>query len=143
MKYLPERCLRQFRYIQYIPSPPLSDPSRLFDVDVEWLGYVTPVTELFPKLRPATYPSECEDGYLEWLYQVSHPLLVQPDGVPQVPHYSVPPTSADASSSQPAPILQQISDLIQQGLSEHQASPDDELYIHFYKALYLSRSRTS
>nr|XP_004487257.2 protein MAIN-LIKE 1-like [Cicer arietinum] len=142
-KYLPERCLRQFGYIQYIPSPPLPDPARLFDVDVEWLGYVTPVTELFPKLRPATYPSECEDGYLEWFYQVSHPLLVRPDGVPQVPRYSVPPTSADASSSQPPPILQQIGDLIQQGLSEHQASPDDELYRHFYKALYLSRSRTS
>nr|XP_012573898.1 protein MAIN-LIKE 1-like [Cicer arietinum] len=79
-----ERCLRQFGYIQYIPSPPLPDPARLFDVDVEWLGYVTPVTELFHKLRPATYPSECEDGYLEWFYQVSHPLLVRPDGVPQL-----------------------------------------------------------
>nr|XP_004500432.1 protein MAINTENANCE OF MERISTEMS-like [Cicer arietinum] len=76
VKYLPERCLRQFGYIQYIPSPPLPDPARLFDVDVEWLRYVTPVTELFHKLRPATYPSECEDGYLEWFYQVSHPLLV-------------------------------------------------------------------
>nr|XP_004506714.1 protein MAIN-LIKE 1-like [Cicer arietinum] len=78
VKYLQERCLRQFGYIQYIHSPPLPDPSRLFDVDVEWLGYVT---------------------------TVSHPLLVRPDGVPQVPHYSVLPTSADASSSQLAPIL--------------------------------------
>nr|XP_012575136.1 protein MAIN-LIKE 1-like [Cicer arietinum] len=112
VKYLPERYLRQFGYIQYIPSPPLLDPARLFDVDMEWLRYVTPV---------------------------SHPLLVRPDGVPQVPRYSVPPTSADASSSQPPPILQQIGE----GLSQHQASPDDELYIHFYKALYLSRSRTS
>nr|XP_004512844.1 protein MAIN-LIKE 1-like [Cicer arietinum] len=41
VKYLLERCLRQFGYVQYIPSPPLPDPSRLFDVDVEWLRYVT------------------------------------------------------------------------------------------------------
>nr|XP_027190150.1 protein MAIN-LIKE 1-like [Cicer arietinum] len=143
VKYLPERCLRQFGYIQYIPSPPLPDPARLFDVDVEWLGYVTPVTKLFHKLRPATYPSECEDGYLEWFYQVSHPLLVRPDGVPQIPSYSVLSTNANASSSQLPLILQQIGDLIQQGLSQHQASPDDELYIYFYKTLYLSRSHTS
>nr|XP_004488130.1 protein MAIN-LIKE 1-like [Cicer arietinum] len=143
VKYLSDRCLRQFGYIQYISSPPLPDPSRLFDVDVEWLGYATLVTELFHKFCQATYPSECEDGYLKWFYQVSHPLLVRLDGVPQVPHYSVPPTSADASSSQLAPILQQIGDLIQHGLNQHEASPDDELYLHFYKALYLSRSRSS
>ncbi|KAI5395778.1 hypothetical protein KIW84_062093 [Lathyrus oleraceus] len=71
--YLPDKCLRQFEYRQYFPSPPL-DSMMETDIDVDWI-----------------------DGYLEWYYCVSHPRLVPPhrDDPREVPVYDVGPSDPD------------------------------------------------
>ncbi|KAI5384529.1 hypothetical protein KIW84_071506, partial [Lathyrus oleraceus] len=72
--YLPDRCIRQFGYKQYVQSPPL-DCMMANDIDVDWVGYHQSVLAV---IRPtlATTISDIEDGYLEWYYCVSHPRLI-------------------------------------------------------------------
>ncbi|KAI5408767.1 hypothetical protein KIW84_054559 [Lathyrus oleraceus] len=62
--YLPDRCLRQFGYRQYVPSPPL-DFMMATDIDVDWIGYHQSVIVVIRPTTLATTPSDVENGYLE------------------------------------------------------------------------------
>ncbi|XP_050877346.1 uncharacterized protein LOC127081103 [Lathyrus oleraceus] len=75
--YLPDRCLCQFGYKQYVPSTPL-DWMMATDIDVDWIGYHQSVIVVTHPTTMATISSDIEDGYLEWYYCVSHPRLAPP-----------------------------------------------------------------
>jgi hypothetical protein len=75
--YLPDRCLRQFGYKKYVPSPPL-DCMMATDTDIDWIGYHQSVIVMIRLTTLATTPSDIEDGYLEWYYCVSHLCLAPP-----------------------------------------------------------------
>ncbi|CAJ2672966.1 unnamed protein product [Trifolium pratense] len=49
VRYLPERCIRQFGYVQYIPPPP---PAPAIDViDSDWIGYDIAVDRIVQPTR--------------------------------------------------------------------------------------------
>ncbi|XP_050889896.1 uncharacterized protein LOC127095220 [Lathyrus oleraceus] len=75
--YLPDRCIRQFGYKQYVPSPP-PDCRMDNDTNVDWIGYHQSILVVIRPTKLATTPSDIEDGYLDSYYCVSHPRLVPP-----------------------------------------------------------------
>ncbi|XP_045802465.1 protein MAIN-LIKE 1-like [Trifolium pratense] len=90
VRYLPERCIRQFGYVQYIPPPP--PPAPAIDViDSDWIGYDIAVDRIVQPTRPATYAAEAAADYLLWYYMVSHPIVCRPvdgpHGAQPVPQY--------------------------------------------------------
>ncbi|KAI5416911.1 hypothetical protein KIW84_041784 [Lathyrus oleraceus] len=117
--YLPDRCLRQFGYRQYVPSPPL-DCMMVTDIDVDWISYHQSVVDVIGSSSVATTPSEVEDGYLEWYYRVSHPRLVPPhrDAPREVP---VPVYDAGPSD----PDWARVSTLIRRYLRQVNAEEED------------------
>ncbi|XP_050895975.1 protein MAINTENANCE OF MERISTEMS-like [Lathyrus oleraceus] len=62
--YLLDRCIRQFGYKQYVPSPP-HDCMMANDIDVDWIGYHQSVLAVIRPTTLATTPSDIKDGYLE------------------------------------------------------------------------------
>ncbi|GAU49002.1 hypothetical protein TSUD_382710 [Trifolium subterraneum] len=50
--YLPERCLRQFGFVQYIPPPPPHPAPSYTDIDSLWSGYHTSVDRILQFSRP-------------------------------------------------------------------------------------------
>ncbi|XP_050916057.1 uncharacterized protein LOC127131164 [Lathyrus oleraceus] len=60
--YLPDRCLRQFGYRQYVPSPPL-DCMMATDIDVDWISYHQSVIAVIGSSTVATTPSDVKDDY--------------------------------------------------------------------------------
>lgn len=74
--YLPDRCMRQFKYRQYIPPPP--PDSETHDVDFEWISYHVSVMEVNRPTILATTPYDVDTDYLDWYYRVSHPRLAPP-----------------------------------------------------------------
>ncbi|KAI5421733.1 hypothetical protein KIW84_045238 [Lathyrus oleraceus] len=132
--YLPDRCLRQFGYRQYVPSPPL-DCMMATDIDVDWISYHQSVVAVIGSSTVATTPSEVEDGYLEWYYRVSHPRLVPPHrdaprDVP-VPVYDVGPSNPDWA---------RVSTLIRRYLRQVNAEEEDPQFSDLFEALHISRS---
>ncbi|CAJ2645088.1 unnamed protein product [Trifolium pratense] len=74
VRYLPERCIRRFGYVQYIPPPP--PPAPAIDViDSDRIGYDIAVDRIVQPTRPATYAAEAAADYLSWYYTVSHPII--------------------------------------------------------------------
>ena len=132
--YLPDRCLRQFGYRQYVPSPPL-DCMMATDIDVDWISYHQSVVDVIGSSSVATTPSEVVDGYLEWYYCVSHPRLVPPhrDAPREVP---VPVYDAGPSD----PDWARVSTLIHRYLRQVNAEEEDPLFSDLFEALHISRS---
>lgn len=71
--YLLDKCLHQFGYKQYTPSPP---PDYTNDIDVEWIGFYESLIVVFRPTLEVTTSFETGNGYSEWYYCVSHPRLV-------------------------------------------------------------------
>ncbi|XP_050877992.1 protein MAIN-LIKE 1 [Lathyrus oleraceus] len=132
--YLPDRCLRQFGYRQYVPSPPL-DCMMATDIDVDWISYHQSVVDVIGSSSVATTPSEVVYGYLEWYYRVSHPRLVPPhrDAPREVP---VPVYDAGPSD----PDWARVSTLIRRYLRQVNAEEEDPQFSDLFEALHISRS---
>ncbi|KAI5409788.1 hypothetical protein KIW84_055299 [Lathyrus oleraceus] len=132
--YLPDRCLRQFGYRQYVPSPPL-DCMMATDIDVDWISYHQSVVDVIGSSSVATTPSEVVDGYLEWYYRVSHPRLVPPhrDAPREVP---VPVCDAGPSD----PDWARVSTLIRRYLRQVNVEEEDPQFSDLFEALHISRS---
>jgi hypothetical protein len=55
--YLPERCIRQFGVLQYIPPPaPV--------IDSDWISYDIFVDQIVQPTHPATFAAEATTDYL-------------------------------------------------------------------------------
>lgn len=134
--YLPERCLRQFGYVQYVPPPP-PDP-HTFNVDAEWINYHSSVCRVIEGALSVTYPFEVTETYMEWYYNVSHPRLICPADDPHrpvpVPVYSVP---NDARPSDPRLAL--IASELQGYLDKIGATREKPMFRRLYHALDLAR----
>ncbi|PNX84228.1 hypothetical protein L195_g040284, partial [Trifolium pratense] len=63
--YLPERCIKQFGYVQYIPPPPPPAPT-IAVVDSDWIGYDIVVDRIVQPTRPTTYAAKAAADYLSW-----------------------------------------------------------------------------
>ncbi|GAU24733.1 hypothetical protein TSUD_355620 [Trifolium subterraneum] len=89
--YLPERCLRQFGFVQYIQPPPPHPTLSYTDIDSLWSGYHTSVDRILQLTRPVRFDAETTADYLPWYYTVSHPILCRPHdgphGAPLVPQF--------------------------------------------------------
>ncbi|KAI5390400.1 hypothetical protein KIW84_075643 [Lathyrus oleraceus] len=132
--YLSDKCLRQFGYKQYVPSPPL-DCMMATDIDVDWIGHHQSVIAVIRPTTLATTPSDVEDGYLEWYYCVSHPQLVPPHRddpreVP-VPVYDSGPSDPDWA---------RVSTLIHRYLRQVNAEEEDPQFADLLEALHISHS---
>jgi hypothetical protein len=53
--YLPEKCIRQFRLLQYIPAPV---------IDSDWISYDIFVDQIVQPTHPATFAVEATTDYL-------------------------------------------------------------------------------
>ena len=74
MRYLPERVLRQFGYVQYIPPPPPIFVT-LEVVDEMWAQWEEHVLEEIELTPVGADPGECVEGYRAWYIRVSHPYM--------------------------------------------------------------------
>ncbi|XP_058784249.1 protein MAIN-LIKE 2-like [Vicia villosa] len=54
--YLPNRCLRQFGYRQYIPPSPPADTPSSDDIAVEWIGYDQSVANVIRDTATVRFP---------------------------------------------------------------------------------------
>jgi hypothetical protein len=65
--YLPERCFRQFGYLQCIPPPPPPPPA-ISVIDSDLIGYEISVDRILQLTPPARYVVEATNDYLQWFY---------------------------------------------------------------------------
>ncbi len=159
--YLPERCLRQFGFVQYIPPPPPHPAPSYTDIDTLWSGYHTSVDRILQFTRPVRFDAETTADYLPWYYTVSHPILCRPhDGphgappVPQfVPAYAPPPEAdpvpqdAPAQDAPPAHAppsgeqrrMDAIASALERFIGQVDAGRDDDVFDDLFYALDVAR----
>ncbi|XP_058741642.1 protein MAIN-LIKE 1-like [Vicia villosa] len=132
--YLPDRCLRQFGYCQYIPPAPPADTLSNDEIAVEWIAYVQSVTNVIRDTQPVGYPHETVDGYLEWYYRVSHPQVVPPPPSARrevaVPVFEAGPADPDWARA---------STLVHRYLRQVVAEEDDVTYADLFEVLRIAR----
>lgn len=70
-RHLPDRCLRQYGYVQDIPQLGLAIP--FGDIDSSFCGnimsFACGIRDCAVEVQ---FPTECVDGYLEWYVTLSH-----------------------------------------------------------------------
>ncbi|XP_058762512.1 protein MAIN-LIKE 1-like [Vicia villosa] len=97
-RHLPERCLRQFGYIQGIPRPVSEAPAG--DIDRWFQSHIlSSPREIIDTSVAVQQPGQCQDGYLECFLSVSHPRVSPSAAASDVPG----PSSTRASSPPPPP----------------------------------------
>jgi hypothetical protein len=149
--YLPERCFRQFGYLQCIPPPPPGAPA-IADIDSDWISYNVSVDRILLLTRPVTYDGEATDDYLPWFYTVSHPRVCRPvdgpHGAPPAPQYAAPaphhapqqddPVAAEAQQGDQGR-LDMISSALHRFITQIDADRRDEAFHDLYLAYDLAR----
>ncbi|XP_058768762.1 uncharacterized protein LOC131642513 [Vicia villosa] len=96
-RHLPERCLRQYGYIQGIPRPVPETPAGGID---QWFQshILSSPREIIETSVAVQQPRQCQDGYLEWFLSVSHPRVI-----PSAVTFDVPGPSGSRATSPPPP----------------------------------------
>ena len=98
VRHRPERVLRQFGYVQTIPTVDVCmDTYTTEAMDICWAHFLDHIIE---RGQFAAFPAQCDVGYMEWFYRISHPFMIPPkDGDPPrhppVLHYVGPAPAAD------------------------------------------------
>ncbi len=106
--HLPDRVLRQYGYVQTIPSSPAdvtgvtTTPQQM---DIAFMQYVV---HLVDPGSPVVHPYDCADGYMDWFRRISHPYIIYrapapaPDPVPvPAPDPAVPAAASDPAGPPP------------------------------------------
>ncbi|KAK2451752.1 hypothetical protein QL285_010779 [Trifolium repens] len=88
-KHLPERVLRQFKFVQGIPRHPSTSATpgmNLFEIDRVWMEELE-LRMIDEGMRGAAVvnPWDHEPGYIRWFYRVSHPIMRPLDGAEEPP----------------------------------------------------------
>ncbi|XP_058748478.1 protein MAIN-LIKE 2-like isoform X3 [Vicia villosa] len=130
--YLPDRCLRQFGYHQYILPAPPADTLSNDDIAVEWIAYYQSVPDVVRDTESVRYPHETVDGYLQWYYRVSHPQVVAP---PPRARREVTVPVFDAGPSDPH--WAHASTLVHRYLRQVEAEEEDVAYADLFEELSL------
>ncbi|MCI37563.1 serine/threonine-protein phosphatase 7 long form-like protein, partial [Trifolium medium] len=86
VRYLPERMLRQFGYVQTTPHHPdaAANPlSTVTHIDQHWVQHMDRVLTSDMLGTHATRPSDTAPGYMSWYYKISHQHIIPfPAGYP-------------------------------------------------------------
>ncbi|GAU21294.1 hypothetical protein TSUD_287040 [Trifolium subterraneum] len=120
--YLPERCLRQFGFVQYIPPPPPHAAPSYTDIDSLWSGYHTSVDRIL---------------------QLTHPFVPayappEADPVPQdAPTQDAPPAHAPPSGEQRR--RDAIVSALERFIAQVDADRDDDVFDDIFYALDVAR----
>ncbi|KAL5133743.1 Protein MAIN-LIKE 1 [Glycine soja] len=69
----PERVVRQFGYIQSIPSPPVSARLSHDDINDRWMHFAEHV---LPAGELCLVPGQVSADYMEWFFRISHPFMI-------------------------------------------------------------------
>ena len=91
----PERVVRQFRYIQTIPPPPVSASLSYEEIDDRWMNFsdhVAPAGEIRVVL------GQVSADYMDWFFQISHPFVTPTQAGDQPRH---PPAPHDEEYVEP------------------------------------------
>ena len=68
----PEQVLRQFGYLQTVPSPPVCDSLTGDDIDDRWLNFPD---HLVYSRELCVVPGQVAADYMEWFFRISHPFV--------------------------------------------------------------------
>ncbi|KAH1257223.1 Protein MAIN-LIKE 1 [Glycine max] len=74
----PERVVRQFGYIQSIPSPPVSARLSHDQIDDRWMQFAN---HLLPAGQVCLVPGQGSADYMEWFFHISHPFMIPSQAV--------------------------------------------------------------
>jgi hypothetical protein len=88
VRYLPERVLRQFGYMQTVPiHPHESAPPQetLVDITYRFQHYLAHALTPQQLGHRALQGVEAEEGYIKWFYTVSNPRMILPNHEVLVP----------------------------------------------------------
>jgi len=87
VRHLPERVVRQYKYVQKVPRPHTTIMSlALADVVAAFLEFVLHVVPQQQRGHqvPDDEPWKHSDRYIRWFYRVSHPLIFNPAQEPDI-----------------------------------------------------------
>jgi len=111
--HLPERVVRQYKYVQKVPRPPTTivplSPADVAAAFLKFALHVVPQQQRGHQV-PDDEPWKHLDRYIRWFYRVSHPLIVKPAPEPDI--------------VMPRPVYQDI--LVNQDWARH---PPDSLQV--------------
>ncbi|KAH1193997.1 Protein MAIN-LIKE 1 [Glycine max] len=83
----PKRVLRQFGYLQTVPSPPVCDSLMGDDIDDRWLNFPD---HLVPSRELCVVPGQVAADYMEWFFRISHPFVTRTEET-AAPRHPPPP----------------------------------------------------
>ncbi|GAU28133.1 hypothetical protein TSUD_295710 [Trifolium subterraneum] len=129
-KHLPERVLRQFKYVQGIPrDPDVSTPNmNVFEIDRVWAEEMD-MRLIDENMRGQAVVNawDCDPGYVLWFYKVSHPKmrpLEAPEDQPRPPELEVLlEESQQRHDPNPLGICRRVRDEVERALDAGEAEP--------------------
>ena len=154
-KHLPERVLRQFKYVQGIPrDPDVSTPNmNIFEIDRVWAEEMDMrLIDENMRGQPVVNAWDNEPGYVLWFYKVSHPKmrpLEAPEDQPRPPELEVLlEESQQRHDPNPLGICRRVRDEVERALDAGEAEPGTPVHGTLRKILnmlnpYLTYKRIS
>ncbi|KAH1253904.1 hypothetical protein GmHk_04G010452 [Glycine max] len=149
VRYRPKRVMRQFGYVQCIPTHPVHSWVSYDDVDNTWTHYSD---HLAAAGDLCVVLGQCAPDYIDWFFIISHPFMTAPQTDPprdayatqpsHIPHEAAPAsTHADPDADEPrhAVACHAIAEALEQHLNASGTSTHEEV---IQKCLRISRGVT-